>query len=157
MRKRQGRPMAVHHLHTEIEIGASPERVWAILADFPSYPAWNPLVRSVVGVPEAGERLRVVIRPGGGRNMQFSPVVLKAMPGRELRWLGRLLLPGLLDGEHSFIIDPLGSDRVRFRQGETFSGVLVGLFRGRLERETKRGFEEMNRALKRRAEGAGHA
>ena len=144
--------MAIHHLHTEIEIEASAERVWAVLADFSAYPRWNPFIRSAVGVPEQGARLRIALQPGGGKPMRFSPVVIAAEPGRELRWLGRFLVPGLFDGEHSFLIEPLGKGKVRFRQSERFSGILVGLLRASLDRDTRRGFEEMNRALKLRAE-----
>lgn len=86
--------------------------------------------------------------------MTFRPCVLVADAGRELRWLGRLLLPGIFDGEHSFLIQPLASGKVLLRQSELFSGVLVPLFRGSLDRDTKRGFEEMNLALKARAEAA---
>jgi len=149
--------MAIHHLHTEIEIDASAERVWAIVADFAAYPLWNPFVRSVIGVPQQGERLQIVVQPGGGKAMRFSPVVLAAEAGRELRWLGRFLLPGLFDGEHSFVIEPLGECKVRFQQSERFCGVLVGLFRPSLDRDTKRGFEDMNRALKLRAEEVGQS
>ena len=84
--------------------------------------------------------------------MRFSPVLLEAEAGRELRWQGRLLLPGVFDGEHSFVIEPLGERKVRFIQSERFNGLLVGLFRTSLDRDTRRGFEDMNRALKLRAE-----
>lgn len=147
--------MAIHHLKTMIEIDASAERVWSVLTDFASYPQWNPFVRSVVGVPQKGTGLRIVIQPTGGRAMRFSPTVLVADTGRELRWLGRLLMPGLFDGEHAFVIESLGEHQVRFHQNERFSGILVGLFRASLDRDTRRGFEEMNHALKARAEQGG--
>jgi hypothetical protein len=144
--------MGIHHLHTEIEIDASAERVWAVLSDFSSYPQWNPFIRSVIGAPQQGARIQIVIQPSGGKVMRFSPVILAAETGRELRWLGRFLFPGLFDGEHRFLIEPLGEGKVRFQQSERFSGLLVSLLRGRLDRDTKRGFEEMNRALKAKAE-----
>lgn len=144
--------MATHHLHTEIEIDASAERVWAVLTDFGSYPQWNPFIKSVTGEPRHGARLQIAIQPSGGKAMRFSPTVLAAEAGRELRWLGRFLFPGLFDGEHRFLIEPLGESRVRFQQSERFSGLLVGLLRGSLDRDTRRGFEEMNEALKARAE-----
>ena len=149
----QTKPMTIHHLQTEIEIAASPERVWAVLADFASYPQWNPFIKSVAGAPEQGARLQIAIQPSGGKLMRFSPVVLTAEAGRKLRWLGRLLIPGLFDGEHYFLIEPLGESKVRFQQSERFSGLLVGLLRGSLDRDTRRAFEEMNRALKARVEG----
>ncbi|UFS63351.1 SRPBCC domain-containing protein [Sulfurimonas sp. HSL-3221] len=144
--------MAIHELHTEIEIDAPAERVWEILVDFTAYPQWNPFIRSIQGTPIQGKRLRVEIQPSGSKPMRFSPTVLAAEAGRELRWLGRVLFPGLFDGKHAFIIEPLGEDKVRFQQNERFSGILVGLFRSSLDSGTKRGFEEMNQALKQRAE-----
>ena len=84
--------------------------------------------------------------------MTFRPTVLKAEPNRELRWLGHLLISGLFDGEHSFTIEPLGESRVRFTQREVFTGLLVPLFARGLDTDTWRGFEEMNLALKARAE-----
>ncbi len=84
--------------------------------------------------------------------MTFRPSVIKCEPNRELRWLGHLLIPGLFEGKHIFIIEPLGADRVRFIQREEFTGLLIPLFAGGLDINTQRGFEEMNRALKARAE-----
>ena len=139
-------------LHSEIEINASAELVWGILTDFASYPEWNPFVRKISGEPKVGERLEVRLEPPGSRGITLRPTVLNAEPERELRWLGHLLVGGLFDGEHSLSIHRLGEDRVRFVQGETFRGVLVPLFARSLDNSTQRGFEEMNRALKERAE-----
>jgi hypothetical protein len=84
--------------------------------------------------------------------MTFRPTVLVADPGRELRWLGRVFLPGVFDGEHVFTIAPLGTGSVRFSQRETFRGILVPLMPRSMSETTGRGFEEMNATLKRRAE-----
>lgn len=139
-------------IESEIEINASPERVWKVLTDFEEHPSWNPFIKELRGKPIEGERLRVTIKPTGGKAMVFKPTVLKAGVNRELRWLGRLLVPGLFDGEHYFRIEAIGEDRVRFIQGENFSGILVGLFAKSLEEGTMSGFRAMNGALKRRAE-----
>lgn len=144
--------MATHHLHTEIEIDASSEAVWTVLVDFASYPEWNPFIKSIAGKPEEGTRLRIAIQPKPDKVMRFSPTVLTAQAGRELCWLGHVIVPGVFDGEHRFVIEPLAEGRVRFLQSERFSGLLVGLLRGSLERDTRRGFEAMNRALKARVE-----
>lgn len=141
-------------LHTELDISAPAERVWRLLTDFPSYPEWNPFIRRISGEPTTGARLEVRIEPPGGQGMTFKPTVLDAEPNRELRWLGRLLAPGLFDGEHSLAIEPLEENRVRFVQRETFRGLLVPLFSRGLDKNTRRGFEEMNRALKERAEAS---
>jgi hypothetical protein len=139
-------------LYTEIEIQASDERVWQLLTDFASFPQWNPFVRQASGEVKTGAQLRVYLQPSGAAGMAFRPTVVKVEPRRELRWLGRLLVPGLFDGEHTFIIAPLEPGRVRFIQREVFTGLLVPLLAHGLDTDTRRGFEEMNHALKARAE-----
>jgi hypothetical protein len=143
----------MRELDTSIEIDAPPERVWSVLTDFDSFPDWNPFIRSARGEVEPGAKLEIWLEPPGGRAMTFKPTVLVAEPGRELRWLGRLLLPGLFDGEHIFRIEPIEGGRSRFVQAERFRGLLVPLF-GRTLEQTRRGFEAMNEALRRRAEVA---
>jgi hypothetical protein len=139
-------------IHTEIEVNATPERIWEILTDFASYPEWNPFIRMIRGNPRAGERLIIRIQPKGAKGMTFRPRILCAEVGRELRWRGRVLFPGIFDGEHRFLIQPLADRKVLLQHSEEFSGVLVPFLRNILDRDTKRGFEEMNPALKARAE-----
>ena len=139
-------------LRSEIEIQASAERVWQLLTDFASFPQWNPFIRSARGEVKVGAPLEVHIQPSGASGMTFKPTVLKAESNHELRWLGRLLIPGLFDGEHIFTIETLGANRVRFIQREVFTGLLVAILAGSLDSDTRRGFEEMNQALKTRAE-----
>ena len=137
----------------EIEIDATPAEVWNVLADVDAYPEWNPFVVRLAGEVREGARLEARIAPPGGRAMTFRPTVVAAEPERELRWLGRLLVRGLFDGEHSFRIEPLADGRSRFVQSERFSGVLVRPLRRMLGR-TEAGFAQMNAALKRRVEAA---
>ena len=111
---------------------------------------WNPFITRIEGKGEPGARLRIEIKPPGRSAMTFSPAVLAVRPAKELRWRGRLLLPGIFDGEHAFELEERGSTCV-FRQSERFTGLLVPLLGGTLE-ATERGFQAMNVALKRRAE-----
>ncbi|MFA4859606.1 SRPBCC family protein [Methanoregula sp.] len=139
-------------LRSEIEIAASAKQVWEILTDFAGFPKWNPFIRRARGNLVAGERLEVLMQPSGARGMTFSPTVLNVETDRELRWIGHLFVPGLFDGQHIFTIEPLGTGRVRFTQREIFTGLLVPLLARMLDTGTQRGFEEMNKALKARAE-----
>jgi hypothetical protein len=144
----------MHRLDTQIEINASAARVWSILMDFPGYARWNPFVRSIEGRAKVGEPLRVFIQPPGSRGMRFRPSVLAVEPERELRWKGKLVVPGLFDGEHFFVLEPRSDNRLIFRHGEVFSGLLVPLLRRSLDGATRQGFVAMNEALKREAEPA---
>lgn len=139
-------------LRTEIVIAAPSDDVWSILTDFSSYPGWNPFVRQISGRLEVGSRLEVHLAPPGGRAMTIRPTVREVLPGRVLRWLGSLGVPGLFDGEHSFQIEPLGEGQVRFVHSERFSGILVPAIMAFIGKSTRQGFEAMNQALKERAE-----
>jgi hypothetical protein len=143
----------MRELNTRIEINAPAPRVWQILIDFESYPRWNPFIRNMSGEAKKGSRLRAFLQPPGSRGMTIKPVVLRADPGRELRWLGRLFVAGLFDGEHRFVIEPTAGSRVIFTQAERFRGLLVPLFWHFLDKKTRDGFNRMNEAVKRLAEG----
>jgi hypothetical protein len=141
----------MREIRRELEIAAPAPRVWQVLTDFSSYPEWNPFMRSIEGDIAEGARIRVRIEPPGGRGVSIKPTVLVVEPERELRWIGRLLVPGVFDGVHSLRIDPIDEGRSRFTQAERFSGLTVGAF-GSLLTRTAAGFERMNAALKVRAE-----
>jgi hypothetical protein len=139
------------HLATKIDIEASPETVWAVLSDLSSYPSWNPFIREASGTLAVGERLEVELQPARGRSMRFRPTVMAAEANREFRWLGRVLVRGVFDGEHRFTIEPTDGGS-RLVQEERFTGLLVPFLARSLRRGTLPGFERMNEALKERAE-----
>lgn len=142
-------------IRTERTIAAPPEVVWEVLTDFPAQPTWNPSIVSIEaeGPLVPGSRITFVgPRNDKGATMKFRPTVLVAEPARELRWLGRLGLPRVFDGEHVFRLEPLPDGGTRFVQEEHFRGVLVPFLRRMLERDTVRGFEAMNDALAAHAE-----
>lgn len=140
-------------LDTHIDIAAPPDVVWAVLTDFPSFGRWNPFIVHIAGTVVEGQRLEARLQPPGGRAMTFRPTLRVVRQERELRWLGRLALPGLFDGEHIFLVEPTETG-VRFTQREEFRGVLVPLLWRQLDTKTRAGFEAMNEALKLRAEAA---
>lgn len=144
----------MRELRTATHIDAAPETVWRILTDFSRYPDWNPFIPHAEGEAREGARLEVRIEPPGGRGMTFRPTVQRAEPNRELRWLGRLLLPKLFDGEHIFELHPIEDGSTHFVQREIFGGLLVPLLWRSIEPATRRGFDAMNAALKARAEHA---
>ena len=65
-------------IRTEMEIQATPERVWQVLTDLASFPDWNPFIRAAQGDLREGARLKIRIPPPGGMAMTFKPTVIKA-------------------------------------------------------------------------------
>lgn len=143
----------MREINSEIEISAPPEKVWEVLMAFSQYPEWNPFIREISGEARQGARLRARLQLPGSSPMTFKPRVRRVIPGREFRWLGVLFVPWLFDGEHVFELLSAEDGGTRFVQRELFRGVLVPFVWSSLEPRTLQGFNEMNRALKKIAEG----
>lgn len=141
-------------LVSQIDIDASPQRVWQVLTDLSAYPQWNPFIVRAEGPIEAGSRLTLRMRPVGGRAATLKPKVLEATEASRLRWRGTVGIPGLLDADHVFRLVPLDGGGTRLHQDEEFHGLLVPLVTRSLHRQTLPAFGAMNEALKHRAEHA---
>lgn len=138
-------------ISASIDIDAPATAVWEVLSDLSGYPAWNPFIREAAGTLAVGEKLTLRMFPADGRPMTFTPRVLAATPGEELRWVGHLVLPRIFDGEHSFVLSAAPEGGTRVVQSEVFRGVLVP-FTGKLIEGTRGDFERLNEALKKRVE-----
>jgi hypothetical protein len=135
-------------ISTEIVIMRPPSVVWRVLTATGDYSAWNPMIDKISGELREGNVIEV------DQGMVFHPTVLTVHPDRELRWKGYVWTPGLFDGEHRFVLKD-EDGHTRLIQSEIFSGVLAGrLTRGVID-ETVAAMQEMNRAMKARAEAIG--
>jgi hypothetical protein len=139
-------------LKTEIDIQASPAKVWQILMDFDTWQEWNPFIHTVVGKPEIGQNVDITVRTATSKNMTLHCTIIKIEPNRELCWKYHVIFPGLFRGEHSFIIESRDDGGAHFVDVEIFSGLFVPLQAKNIDTHSKRGFEEMDQALKTRAE-----
>lgn len=138
-------------LDASIEIDASAERVWDVVADTARYAEWNTFVTGIAGELREGAPVKVTVRAPGRKAVTFDARIVRLDPGRELRWKGRWFLPGIFDGDHSLTVEALGEDRARFRTREEVTGLLLPLL-GKAMRQSQAGFEELCRAVKARAE-----
>jgi hypothetical protein len=138
-------------LFTDIDIDATPEQVWEVLTDVTAYRAWNPFIVRAEGVVEAGRRLTLTMQPVGGRAMTLRPRLVEVDVPRRLRWRGTVGVPGLMDAEHTFTLEPRGSG-TRLVHQEDFRGVLVPFLAASLDRNTLPAFVAMNEALRSRVE-----
>ena len=138
-------------LCTEIEIQAAPEKVWQVISELDKYPEWNPFIHHVIGKAKIGEKVDVTFKTGS-KEMTLHCIVTKVEPNRELRWKYHVGLNALFSGEHSFVIELIDADHVRFIDREVFNGWLVPLQAKDIDTNSKHGFEIMDQALKERAE-----
>jgi len=138
-------------LRTEIEIQASPEKVWQVLTDLDKYPEWNPFIHHALGKATIGNTVDIDFQPDS-TGLKLHCTVVKAEPNKTLAWKYQVGTAFLLSGEHSFTIEPINEQRVRFVDKEIFNGLLVPLQAKDIDTNTRHGFEAMDRALKLRAE-----
>ena len=139
-------------LEASIEIQATPQQVWAVLTDTAAYPDWNPFIISSSGKIQAGATLTNVMHDATG-NTTFTPTVLVAEPGHELRWVGRFPPGGIFTGEHTFTITQVRPGVVLLTQREDFTGVAVPFYEHWLHADTLPMFKAMNAALAHRVTG----
>lgn len=142
----------MRELKSDIVIDAPAETIWGILSDFASFPDWNPFMVRIAGELREGEKLEVYLQMPEGKGMTFKPKLIKVEPNREFRWLGRFLMLGIADGLHIIKLEPMGDGQTKVIHREEFRGILTSLFLAMVEKKTKVGFQQMNEALKARAE-----
>ncbi|RQO30655.1 SRPBCC domain-containing protein [Taibaiella sp. KBW10] len=140
-------------ISTKITIKTRPERIWEILTDLDRYSKWNPFIRSIQGILNPGQHIKVHILPPDSKGMHFRPKITAVVPNQLLSWLGTLWLGGLFDGAHRFELTDNRDGSTTFVHSETFKGILVPFLKGQLK-QTEKGFELMNQALKERAESS---
>ena len=136
-----------YSIETSTTIDASPEEVWAVLADFEAYGEWNPTLTGMSGELREGATLSF-----SNDGMDFSPTVLEVETDRLLRWEGHVGVVGVFDGEHSFTLEQQSDGRTLFTQSELFRGVAVLFMTDMLRNETAPSFHAMNAALRERVE-----
>lgn len=139
-------------LRTEIHIQAPVEKVWKVLTDVEKYPQWNPFIKSFQGNLVEGEIIQVELQPADKNPMTMRPQIILVQKERELRWKGRMFLPGIFDGEHIFELTVLENQTTRFIHREKFSGVMVPFLKKMIDNNTRRSFEMMNQRLKEQCE-----
>lgn len=130
-------------IQTSILISASPEKVWRILTDFERYPKWNPFIKEIHGAQKVGSQLTVQLT-----DMKFTPTLLSFEKEKHFSWKGKLFLPYLFDGEHSFQLVQKSEQLIEFRHEETFSGILPFFLGKKFFQSIEEGFIQMNEALK---------
>ncbi|MDN5201892.1 SRPBCC domain-containing protein [Fulvivirgaceae bacterium BMA10] len=139
-------------LLTTIDIQAPPEKIWDILTDFDKYPEWNPFIISIRGDLTLNSRLKVYIKPKDSKGMNINPKVVTYTKNKRFSWVGNLAIPGLFEGHHIFEIEPKNEHESKLIHREEFRGLLLPLLWKKLDTQTRAGFEDMNRAIKIKAE-----
>ena len=131
-------------VETRFSVPQDPDQLWSVLIDYPSYARWNSFMREASGEVDVGKKLNITIYLSSGSKMSFKPKLLVVDQDRELRWRGRLIVKGLLDGAHYWVLARNASGGTDIVHGETFKGLLVWIIK---PEQLKIEFERMNRDM----------
>jgi hypothetical protein len=104
-------------------IGADPAKVWRVLIDGASYPAWDSGVERVDGTIAQGQKITVYssVNPGRG----FPVRVTEFTPGHGMTWSGGMPF-GLFRGVRTFRLEPRDGGTA-FTVREEYTGPLLPL------------------------------
>lgn len=151
------RPMVegppVFTIEHELEFAGSPSEVWDVFMDAARYADWNPYLLELTGeLRDGGEIEILIIQQNWDEPMRLTETVVDIDPPVSLHWRGSLAPAGFFQTDHSFRIESIGADRVRFTQREEFRGKLAEYFDDEWKGHTQRAFRAMDEALARRVE-----
>ncbi|WP_340647249.1 SRPBCC domain-containing protein [Phenylobacterium sp.] len=147
----------MHRIRTQAVIAASPEAVWAVLADFARYPQWNPLNLEAHGAAVLGARIPMVFRnlasAKPGATISQTVTLVDCEPGKALAWAGHV--PLLFRGRHHFTLEAVGGG-TRVLHGEDLAGVIAMTFsKTQIARDFVPAYEAVNLALAARVAAVG--
>src|SRR5919106_5149605 len=133
--------------HGQIEIAASPEAVWNLMADIESWPNWNSDVKEVTLQGEIVEGTPFRWKAGPGTITSVLRIVDRP---NALGWTGRTFG---IDAIHVWRFVPLGEQNIASME-EAFDGLVARLFRSRLQKQldatTEAGLETLKATAERR-------
>ena len=129
----------------EIEIDASPQVVWEVLTRFENWSSWNPDVKSMSfdGPLAPGSEFRWKAGPG-----TIVSTLDRIEPPRHIAWRGRTLT---INAYHEWWLEP-SDGGTHVRTEESFSGLLVRLLRGSLQKTLDKSLQDGLQHLKHEAE-----
>lgn len=138
-------------IRAEADIDAPREAVWAVLADLPRYPEWNPFT----------VRVRSTLQVGDPVDMR---VILHGVPHPQREWIRsvdhcnhicwgmHMISPRMLRAERWQTLEALGPERTRYVSEDNLEGPLVPLVLRLYGGAMQSGFDALAAALKHRAE-----
>lgn len=142
-------PINIQYSH---EINASPEQVWAVLADLDAYPQWNTFVEQCQSTLKVGDPILMRVRVLPFMAQPQKEFIFEHEPGRLLSYGIKPAPLGAMKSYRSHTIEPLADGRTRYESNFELSGwfsPVVGLLLARFLRD---GFRRMSQGIKDEAE-----
>jgi S-(hydroxymethyl)glutathione synthase len=141
-------------LESEVLIDAPPQTVWSVLDDIERYPEWNPTLPALRGRTTVGQPVVGTLRQPNVGEREVTPTITRIVGARELRWLSQAP-GGVFSAEHIFVLEPTADGKTRVLHSEVFDGPVADERWPSINTNLRQAYEDLNAALKKRAEEMG--
>ncbi len=134
---------------TEILLPASPEKVWAVLMDFPAYPEWNRFLKAVKGQPAPDATLEVDLQFYGKDMKKVTGKVTALVAPKYFSWIWKHSFGSwFMSSEQIFRLKEKDNDRCVFFHEIFVTGLGLRFRRSDIEHMTKLSMNKLNDDLK---------
>jgi hypothetical protein len=141
----QAQTMFRQSVRVDVDIEATPEKIWSLLTNVADAPRWNSTITQIDGRVALGERLTIKV-PISTRTFNVTVDVFE--PHRRLVWSdGNAVFRGV----RTYTLTPTGRGSTKFSMEELFTGFMLPLIRLSLP-DFKPVFEQYAADLKKQAE-----
>jgi hypothetical protein len=137
---------------TTFPVAASAETVWGILLDFERWSEWNPSVPSISGDARLSGTVALTLAMPRRPSAKVKATITKLVPERRFCWHGTVGSERIFAGTREFVIDPRPDGTVLVTHVEDISGLLFPVFRAVMGSAIQEHHDNLNAALKDRAE-----
>lgn len=140
-------------IRTEIEIAASPAKVWSILVDINKWQEWSPVINKSSGTAAVGAELKITMsgKDKGKDGPSYSPIITQLEEEKYFSWSATMMAGFIFtNGKHIELEETATGTRLIHR--ETFKGMMAAMMWGQMEKGVPPILNSMNKALKKIAE-----
>ncbi len=159
----QGKDM--REIRTEIDIAAPPAKVWSLLTDIEGWHKWSPIINKSSGNAAMGSTLDITMignmkdvekgtELGDGQvkdGPQYNPKITIFEAPKHFRWRAQMMAGFIMTNDKVFELEETTTG-THLVHSETFSGLMVPLFWGKVKQNVPDMLNSMNSALKTMAE-----
>jgi hypothetical protein len=136
---------------TEIEINASPDKVWTVLANINDWKNWSPIIKDSSGEAKMDSKLVITMISEEGKEgkpgPRYEPVITVFEKYKNLTWSAKMMAGFVMTNGKVLILEKtsLGTKLIH---KETFSGLMVPMMWGKVQENVPEMLDLMNSTLK---------
>jgi len=140
-------------IKTEIEVLASPEKVWAILTDIDKWQEWSPIINASQGEASLGSTLTITMmsKEAGKDGPKYRPKIIQLDEPTCFHWRAHMMAGFIFTNDKIIELEKT-ENGTRLTHKETFKGLMAALMKGPMEKGVPPMLDSMNEALKLQAE-----